>query len=113
MDDNTSSHDMKLDGASGILICTRCGKGPVSAKRGLCETRAAQSADAVDASIDVLTRAADLMRSIDAYAYDYYDEGGKLSPSRITVERELRAALAAAKAEPAEAGCAACGTGER
>jgi hypothetical protein len=41
---------------------------------------------------------ANLMRAIDAYAYDYKEEG-KFATSRKTVERELRAALSAPAVE--------------
>lgn len=46
----------------------------------------------------VLQRTSELMRAIDAYAFDYAEEG-KLGKSRIFVERELRAALAQALKE--------------
>jgi len=42
--------------------------------------------------VDLLVKVSALMRTIDAYAFDYAKDG-KLGPSRIQVERELRAAL--------------------
>jgi len=46
-----------------------------------------------------LNQIADIMRSIDAYAHDYRYHG-KLAPMRDRAERELRAALTAAKPAP-------------
>ena len=42
--------------------------------------------------VDAIVKVAALMRTIDAYAFDYAKDG-KLGPSRVQVERELRAAL--------------------